>query len=391
MTQVNAEMLDDDELSLVDLLIVLARSRRLLIGMPLLAALLAAVVVMLIPSEYKATTRILPPVVGQSASVAILAGVGGGIMGVGKNPSDIYVTLLKSHSVEDVVIQRFKLKDYYGKRYVEDTRKAFEKDMDAKAGKEGVIEISFQHQQPQTAAAIANGMVEALQEINSRLAITEAARRRVYFERQLVTVKQSLALAEGGLKDYQQSTGVIEPKEQAGATLGAMATLEATIAAKEVELGAMRTFATKQNPDFERVNQQLQELKNQLARLQNSSRAQKDAVTVSKNRLPEAGLTFSRKLRDVKYYETLYEITAKQYEMARADEAKEGTLIQVVDRAVPAERRAYPKRSMTVLLSAVVGLFLAILIAFVRNAIAAGGNDPRQAARMAELKRALGR
>jgi uncharacterized protein involved in exopolysaccharide biosynthesis len=383
--------LDDDELSLVDLLIVLARSRRLLIGMPLLAALLAAVVVMLIPSEYKATTRILPPVVGQSASVAILAGVGGGIMGVGKNPSDIYVTLLKSHSVEDVVIQRFKLKDYYGKRYVEDTRKAFEKDMDAKAGKEGVIEISFQHQQPQTAAAIANGMVEALQEINSRLAITEAARRRVYFERQLVTVKQSLALAEGGLKDYQQSTGVIEPKEQAGATLGAMATLEATIAAKEVELGAMRTFATKQNPDFERVNQQLQELKNQLARLQNSSRAQKDAVTVSKNRLPEAGLTFSRKLRDVKYYETLYEITAKQYEMARADEAKEGTLIQVVDRAVPAERRAYPKRSMTVLLSAVVGLFLAILIAFVRNAIAAGGNDPRQAARMAELKRALGR
>jgi len=391
LTQVNAEMLDDDELSLVDLLIVLARSRRLLIGMPLLAALLAAVVVMLIPSEYKATTRILPPVVGQSASVAILAGVGGGIMGVGKNPSDIYVTLLKSHSVEDVVIQRFKLKDYYGKRYVEDTRKAFEKDMDAKAGKEGVIEISFQHQQPQTAAAIANGMVEALQEINSRLAITEAARRRVYFERQLVTVKQSLALAEGGLKDYQQSTGVIEPKEQAGATLGAMATLEATIAAKEVELGAMRTFATKQNPDFERVNQQLQELKNQLARLQNSSRAQKDAVTVSKNRLPEAGLTFSRKLRDVKYYETLYEITAKQYEMARADEAKEGTLIQVVDRAVPAERRAYPKRSMTVLLSAVVGLFLAILIAFVRNAIAAGGNDPRQAARMAELKRALGR
>lgn len=390
MTQVNTEFFEEDELSLVDLLIVLAKSRRLILGLPLIVGVLAAVIVLLIPSKYTASARILPPVIGQSTTLALLGSMGGGIMGVGKNPSDIYVTMIKSRSVEDELIKNFDLQAYYDKRYKVDTRKAFEKDLSVKAGKEGVIEIEYEHRDPVKAAAVANGVVGALKDLNARLAITEAARRRVYFEHQLALAKDHLSESELSLKGYQEKTGVMEMDAQASATLGQIATLEATVAAKEVQLAGMKSFATKNNPDYQRVQNEIGGLRSELSKLQGSSRPTR-GVMVSKDRMPEQGLEFAHRKRDVKYYETLYEIMAKQFEMAKADEAKEGALIQVVDEATPPEKRSFPKRTMTVLLSMVVALFLAILLAFVRNAIAAGGNDPRQAARMAELKRALGR
>ena len=390
MTQANTEFFEEDELSLVDLLIVLAKSRRLILGLPLIVGVLAAVIVLLIPSKYTASARILPPVIGQSTTLALLGSMGGGIMGVGKNPSDIYVTMIKSRSVEDELIKNFDLQAYYDKRYKVDTRKAFEKDLSVKAGKEGVIEIEYEHRDPVKAAAVANGVVGALKDLNARLAITEAARRRVYFEHQLALAKDHLSESEVSLKGYQEKTGVMEMDAQGSATLGQIATLEATVAAKEVQLAGMRSFATKNNPDYQRVQNELAGLRAELSKLQGSSRPT-SGVMVSKDKMPEQGLEFAHRKRDVKYYETLYEIMARQYEMAKADEAKEGALIQVVDEATPPEKRSFPKRTMTVLLAMVVALFVAILLAFVRHAIAVGGNDPRQAARMAELKRALGR
>jgi capsule polysaccharide export protein KpsE/RkpR len=187
-----------------------------------------------------------------------------------------------------------------------------------------MIEISVEHRDPKVAADIANAIVLSLQSIGTRLAMTEASRRRLYFEKQLVLAKQSLAQSEGGLKGYQDRTGFIQPDEQGGATLGAMNTIEATISAKEVQVNAMKAYATQNNPDYVRAQRELEGLRAELAKLRGKGRGKESGATIAKDRLPEVGLEFSRKKRDLKYHETIYEITAKQYEMARSDEAKEG-------------------------------------------------------------------
>ena len=386
----NVEQMEDDEISLTDLLIVLVKAKRLIVGLPLLVGVLAVVVVMLIPAKYTASAHILPPVIGQSSTLALLGGMGGGILGVGKNPSDIYVTMIKSNAVEDELIKNFDLQRYYDQKYKVDTRKALEKDLNVKAGKEGLIEIEYTHRDPKQSAAVANGVVEALKNLNARLAITEAARRRVYFEHQLILAKDNLTDAEVSLKNYQQKTGVMQMEAQGGATLSQIATLEATITGKQVQLDGMKSFATKNNPDYVRVQHELEGLNSELAKLQSNSKGETSGVMIAKNKIPETALEFAHHARDVKYYETLYEIMAKQFEMAKADEAKEGALIQVVDAATPPERRSSPKRSMIVLLSMVLAFFLAVLWAFVRHAIQSASNDPKQAARLVELKRAIG-
>ena len=50
----------DDEISLLDILIVLAKHKKLILGLPLVAAILAAGISLLLPNWYTATTKILP-------------------------------------------------------------------------------------------------------------------------------------------------------------------------------------------------------------------------------------------------------------------------------------------------------------------------------------------
>ena len=386
----SVEQMEDDEINLMDLFIVLAKAKRLIIGLPLAVGVIAVVVMMLTPAKYTASTSLMPPVMGQSSAMALLGGVGGGLMVLAKNPSDIYVALIKSRTVEDALIKRFNLQLYYQTKYQVDTRKALEHDLSVKASKDGEIEIEYTHRDPKQSAAVANGAVDALRDLNSRLATTEAAIRRVYFERQLILAKDNLTEAEVSLKNFQQKTGVMQMEAQGGATLSQIATLEATITGKQVQLEGMKSFATKNNPDYVRVQRELEGLNSELAKLQSNGRGETRGVMIAKNKIPETGLEFAHRTRDVKYYETLYEIMAKQFEMAKADEAKEGALIQVVDVATAPERSSGPKRSMTVLLSMVLAFFFAMLWAFVCHAFQSATDDPKQAARIKELKREIG-
>jgi uncharacterized protein involved in exopolysaccharide biosynthesis len=68
-----------------------------------------------------------------------------------------------------------------------------------------------------------------------------------------------------------------------------------------------------------------------------------------------------RRLRDVKYHETVFEMLARQYEIAKVDEARQGAIIQVIDPAAPPDERSFPKRTLTICVVFVLSLILAFL------------------------------
>ena len=396
MTQAQAHDHDgyqEEEISLIDLLIVLAKSKGMIIKSVLAAGLLSAAVVLLLPSEYTASTRILPPQQGQSAASAMLgqlgalAGMASSATGL-KNPNDLYIGLLKTNYIEDAIIKRFKLKAYYDEKFQADARKELEKNFDAKAGKDGIITLAFTDRDPKLAAAVSNAYVEELARLNSNFAISAAAQRRVYYERQQALVKDELARAELNMKGTQERTGVLQPEVQGAAAIHSVAALQAQIAAKEVEMKSMRAFATASNPDYLRAQQELAGMREQYRRLDGGGRS--EGVLMSTGKMPQAGLEYVRALRDTKYYESLYQFMSQQFEMAKADEAKEGALIQVIDPATPPEKRSSPKRTLTVLLSMVLAGFVAVLFAFVRESWRSAAGDARQARRLEELRRHLG-
>lgn len=373
----------DDEISLLDLALVLAENWRTLVFLPLVAGLIALGISFLIPPTYTATTRILPPAQQQSTSAALaaqlgsLAGIVGGAAGL-KNPADQYVALLKSRSVYDAIVQRFKLKELYEASYLVDARKELEQRTRVSAGaKDGIIAIEVEDHDPKRAAEMANAFVEELRNLTKTLAITEAAQRRLFFEEQLAQSKENLTKSEVALQGSGVSEATLRTIPQSA--LEALARLKAQITVQEVKLASMRTFMTDANPEFRLSIQELAALRVELSKAEQSS----PAKTVGN------GAEYITKYRDFKYHETLFELMAKQYELARLDEAREGAVIQVVDAAQPPERKSKPRKAQIALLTTFAVFFMTLLAVFVRLGLRNAAADPGKAGKLARLRQLL--
>ncbi|NOT64913.1 MAG: hypothetical protein HOP06_02535 [Methylotenera sp.] len=382
----------DDEINLMDLLLVVAKHNRFIIKLTLLSAIVAIVIALLLPNIYTAKSVILPPQqVTSSASMMLsqlggLGGLAGGAIGM-KNPSDLHVGMLKSRTMADTLIQRFKMQRLYEAKTLTDARKELADATTITAGKDGFISIEFSDEDPNLAAAVTNAYVEELDSLNKTLAVTEASRRRLFFENQLVGTKDSLANAEVALKETQERTGLIALDKQGEAIIKAVAELRAQLAVKEVELSAMRAYATEQNPDYRQLREVVSGLRGQLAKVEsNNSSTGKGNIFVPTGKVPEVGLEYIRKMRDVKYQETLFELLSKQFEIAKIDEAKDSALIQVVDKALVPEKKSKPKRALIIVLATILTFFIGILLAFFREASERTYQDTASVKRMHLLR-----
>jgi uncharacterized protein involved in exopolysaccharide biosynthesis len=386
------------ESHVLDLLIVLSRSKQIILRTTLAAAVAAAAVSLSVPNRYTATANILPPqqslslaasMVGQLGALGPMASMAQKDLGL-KNPNDLYVGMLRSRTVEDALIRRFDLLHVYRDKRMSDARRDLENLSSIVLGKEGFIAISVEDPDRTRAPQIANAYIEQLRQLTQNLAVTEAGQRRLFFERQLQVAKNNLADAEQALKQTEQTTGLIQLDGQAKAILESVGKLRAAIAAKEVELHAMRLFSTEQNPDVQLGEQQLSGMRAQLALMEKQSggpsKVQVSAGSVPAGNVPEAGLQYVRKLRDVKYAETIFELLAKQYEAARLDEAKTAAVIQVLDPAIEPDRKSSPQRTLMVAIMTLLGLFGSVGYILLAEVLRRLHSDPDVHARWNTLK-----
>jgi capsule polysaccharide export protein KpsE/RkpR len=247
------------------------------------------------------------------------------------------------------MIEKFHLQKVYRKRTLVDTRKSLAKHTHIEGTKGSFIRISVDDHDAHRAADMANTYVDELYRRNQTLALTTASQRRLFLENQVNAEKDQLANVEAAFRELQQKTGVIQLAGQAEMTLRSMAQLRAEISAKEVLLEQLRTTETEQNTDVQRLESGLNALREQLKKAESDSSA--DNYFVSAGRIPLAGLEYLRRMRDVRYHEALFETLAKQYELARIEEAKAPPVIQVVDKAIVLDRRSWPPRALLVLLA----------------------------------------
>jgi uncharacterized protein involved in exopolysaccharide biosynthesis len=390
LEQLNVVLPDSDEhvVDFIDVLLILTRRRKFMIGAIVGTAVLSFLVSNLLPQYFEARASLLPPQ-SSSTSTNLMAGQMSALTGISarelgiKSPNELYVGLLASESVANSLIERFHLRDSYGERNFSDARKRLARLSNIASQKDGLITITVEDRSSRVAADLANGYVDELQRLSQRLAFTEAGQRRLFFEQQLEKVKADLAKAEIALGETQKRTGVLEPEANAKGLIEGSAVLRAQLAAKEVEVQSMRTIATALNPDLRLAEQQASALRAQLTKLEVGAG---EGPSGSAGKLSGAGVEYAGKLRDVKYQETLFEILSKQYEMARLDEAREGAPVQVVDRAMPPEKHSRPRRMLIVAASCLIAAFLAFAAVLMEGAAKRVMADPLRSHKLAELK-----
>jgi uncharacterized protein involved in exopolysaccharide biosynthesis len=387
--------LTDRDVGFLDLIIILAKNKKKVIGLPIAAAFIASCISLTLPNFYKATAKLLPPQQSQSGAAAILSQLGGaaglvpGAAGL-KNPNDVYVAILKSRTVADRIIGRFKLKEVYETTSLERARKDLAEDTAIVSGKDGLITVEVEAKSSKLAAEMTNAYVDELMKMTRELAVTEAGQRRVFFEQQLEMSKNNLANAEATLKSNLDKKGVVSVDGQSRAIVETMGRLRAQISAKEIQLNSLRAFVTPTHPDFRRTEEELSSLRAELLKLENGSQVDNNSQGSGTGASDKgAGLENIKTLRDVKYHQMLYELLAKQYEVARLDEAKDPSVVQVLDAAVQPEKKIKPRRSLIVLLTSILALFSGICWAFIAEAKARAFRTPETAARWLELQSCL--
>ena len=305
----------DDEINLLDLMIVLAKHKKMIMLVTFAAALLAVGYSLLMPNIYTGTAKILPPQSSQSSSVnAIMLAQLGGLTGAAgaalglKDPNALYLAMLKSRNIMEKIVRRFDLQTVYEAKTMTDTLNALEKESTISSSKDGVIVVEVDDNDPQRAAALANAYIEELNKLMQTFALTEASQRGQFFENQMKPAKDKLTDAE-----------------------------------------------------------------------------------ITLDRTPNTSLQYMDALRNLRYQEGIYDILARQFAAAKLDEAKDSPLIQILDNAIPPEKKSKPKRSLIVILATLAAFFLAVVWAFIKEALTRSKSDPEQDARLQELRQVFRR
>jgi uncharacterized protein involved in exopolysaccharide biosynthesis len=374
---------EEDEISFLDLAIALGEEKKTLFAIPAITTTLAIVVSLLMTPIFTAKTVMMPPqqqsgAASALASLGALAGLAGGGAGI-KSPDEMYIAFMQSDTLQNAVIKKLDLQERYNAKTLVDTRNVFKGIVKITPDKKsGLITIEADDKDPEFAAKLANTHVEELRNLMGRLAVTDAQQRRVFYEQAIAKTQNELAEAEANFRAAKEKSGMQVTAVIAETSVRAGAEMRAQIAAKEVQLAAMGSFATTQNPDVQRLGGELAALRSQLKRLEMGSGA--DEKTSPLQQLAV------KSYRDIKAREAMMGVLVAQYESARVDEAKEGPLIQQVDVALPPERKSKPKRVIIVLVSAFAGLFLGVLVAFVRRALRKAAENPDTSVQIAKLK-----
>jgi uncharacterized protein involved in exopolysaccharide biosynthesis len=363
---------DGDETSLIDVLTQLAYRKRLIATVTGIAVLVGLILCLVLPVRYTATTRIMPPQQTQSTASMLmmnqLTGVGGGSLaalaggGLLKNPNDIYIGLLTSRPIADAIIQKFSLAKEYHAKDMTIARKKLADYTEVTSEKNGFIAVSVTDKDKKRVAEMANAYTDELRILTKTLAVTEASQRRLFYEEQLKQSKEALVAAELAFQQVQQQKGLVQLDAQARAMIESLSVLRAQVATKQVEVQALRSYSTEQNPDVQLAERELTSLEAEETRLEQNNHSP-GIAGLGLGNVPAAGLEYLRASHELAYQQALFDMLMKQYDAAKLDESKDAAIIQVVEPAIEPDRKSSPKRALIVVLFAFVGFFAGCILA----------------------------
>lgn len=304
------------------------------------------------------------------------------------NTGTLYPGLLQSDSVLDQVLHTLKLEQVYKATDIERARKALLNHTKISSNTAGFYTVAVDDPDPSRAKAIADVYLQALTDINTRLAVDEANQERVVYERELRDAKDQLESAEENLAKAQEASGVVSPQSQTLAGLTAINQLRAEITQRQVDLAALLKAETEESPAVVRLKAQIGALQAELQSMEKGAGGGAGAG-LSAARAPQVNLEFMRLQREVLYQQTLFEILTKQFEATQLQANEPG--IQVVDYPELPLRKDSPRRLYWAIGGALLAFIAAVVMIFVQDRYRVMQEDPERRQDLSRLAEAVRR
>ncbi|MBR4195594.1 MAG: hypothetical protein IKQ95_02650 [Synergistaceae bacterium] len=367
---------DEQELSLLDIFSILWRKKWLIFFLTFIFGAAATVYAFTRPFIYRAECRIIPP--GGTSSP-----YGGFATFMGFQPGSSaqrMIGILNGNTVVDAIIDKFNLMEEMSMDIRLMARQAVLGSLEATVdNSSGILSVAYLHTDPQRASDMANAFVEQLQLKMREIAFDDAQEKRLFFENQLMQAQQELADAENAMMKYQQNSGVLALGSQTASLLGSISSLRNQIAAKNVEISSLSSYARQDNPRLKLARSQLEAMTKELHRLEEEQkrterrqgRATSGDILSSLGNVPELNVEYMRYERALRFATVKYDTMLRQYENAKLSEANDLSTLQIVDPATPPDYKYLPRRARIIVLGAMAGFGLGIIWAFLAEHIRA--------------------
>ncbi|MCM0081362.1 Wzz/FepE/Etk N-terminal domain-containing protein [Geomonas sp. Red32] len=366
--QYDEDMPEEQETSIWEILHLLAKRKIFILSVCFITAVAAIGYTLTLPNVYTASTRVLPPQKEAGGGLSALLGQAGGLAGLAgglTGGTDLFIGILKSRSVGDAVIQKLSLQKVYGLPTIELTRAQLDLSVKAAAGTDGIIVISADAADPKLAATIANAMAEELGRTTVRLNLTKVSNERIFLEKRLDVVRGELKQAEEEMKSFAEKNKMVQFESQTKASFESISILRNQLTTKEMQLSTLRASLTDESPEVRSLKAGIAQLRSRLAQMQGGGGGA-DAIPAF-GKVPELGVEYARRMRDLKTREAVFEQLSKQYEVAKLNEAKDASAFQIIDPAIPPAVKTGPKRGRSVILATIVAFFASVVIVLVRD------------------------
>lgn len=371
------------ELDLFAFGLLLLRHLKFILGCGAVAFLVMVALMLHVKPRYASTAVMIIPQ-GNITSASLQAKIAANTLDLLGGGFELYADILKSRTVADRIIKNHDLMQVYHVTRVQRAEIELASLTKVETTREGVLRVTTEDTDPQRAADIANDYLHQLDLLNSSLVLTSVSEERAFLEREMIKEKDTLADAEVALKQAQENTSGLPPEAVATAGLNALQMTRAQLRADQIQLAALLTGETEQNPEIIRLRSEIAGLSGQLENLQKGEVSSANGTPTSK--VPAETLEYTRRLRDVKFREALVELLEKQFDAAKAQEAKTPTIVQVLDIAVPSPEKAWPPRTFYSLAAGVVGLLLGAFLVALHALVQAYVRAPQNQSKLQELR-----
>ena len=352
----------------------LAQRRRWLGMIVVAGAFVSLGISFLIPVQYASTVTLMPPDASTFTSSSFLNGLTGNATLLGSSilrdestPGAIAIGVLSSRTVQDDLIKQFNLKTAYHAELDLDARTILaEHTKISQDEKDGIITIVVTDQNKYRARDIAQGYVSDLNHLINSLSSSSARREREFLEERLKLLNSDLEAKSIALSQFSSRNATFNPEQQGQTVLGSASRMQEELITAQSDLSGLKAMYTDDNMHVRAAEARVEQLQAGLQKLTGEGSKQQqggsaDDTLPSIRQVPLLGVKYLDLYRDVTLDTTLYETLTKQYELAKAEEAKDIPQIKVLDAPEVAERKSGPHRSHFLLGGMLISLFGGIL------------------------------
>jgi tyrosine-protein kinase Etk/Wzc len=327
--------------------------RRGIVILVAVATILAGTLAFIMPPWYRAEAELLPP--GEEESGIGISNLLRGVAVPGiripteVTPADVFMVILQSRRIGERMVARFDLKTRYKCKFMADAIRTLHGHTRFKLTQAGTIQISVEDKNRQTAADMANAFMEYLDEFNRQSRMTKGRRTRLFIEARLGDLKVELVAAERRLAEYQAKNKTVALSPQMSSAVEQASAIYARRTMLQVRLGVIRSYSTGPSDEEIQIQQELAQLDQKM------------------RELPVTGLELTRMVRDVRALEQVLALLTAQYEDARINEARDVVTIDILDAAVPPERKSRPRRLTMMMGAFMTSMILGVGVAAIRK------------------------